>query len=148
MRLVALFDSNVWVSAFLNPFGTPGQLKDAWLAGRLDIVTSVPLLAEVNDVLRRPRIKRKYRIPEKDIVAFCELIAVRTTLVPLSGSLSICRDPDDDKILETALAGNVTYLVTRDDDIKQDPLVRQFLKAHDIQVVTVSRMLHILATHP
>ena len=148
MRPVALFDSNIWVSAFLNPFGTPAQLKDAWLAGRIDIVASIPLLAEVNDVLRRPRIKRKYRIPEKDIAEFCELIAVRTTLVPLSGSLSICRDPDDDKILETALAGSVTYLVTRDDDIKHDPLVRQFLKAHDIHVVTVSRMLHILATHP
>ena len=144
MRPVALFDSNVWVSAFLNPLGTPAQLKDAWLAGRLDVVTSVPLLAEVNDVLRRPRIKRKYRIPEDDIVAFCELIAVRTTLVPLVGSLTICRDPDDNTVLETALAGHVTYLVTRDDDIKHDPLVHQFLKPHGIHVVTVSRMLHIL----
>lgn len=147
MRPVALFDSNVWVSAFLNPFGAPAQLKDAWLAGRLDVVTSVPLLAEVSDVLRRPRIKRKYKIPENDIVAFCELLAVRTTLVPLAGSLTICRDPDDDNIVETALAGNVTYLVTRDDDIKQDPLVRQYLKARGIQVVTVSRMLHILTAH-
>jgi len=144
VRPVALFDSNVWVSAFLNPFGAPAQLKDAWLAGRLVVVTSVPLLAEVNDVLRRPRIKRKYRIPEDDIVAFCELIAVRTTLVPLAGSITICRDPDDDHVLETALAGHVTYLVTRDDDIKRDPLVHQFLKPHNIHVVTVSRMLHIL----
>lgn len=108
------------------------------------MVTSVPLLAEVNDVLRRPRIKRKYRIPEADIVAFCELIAVRTTLVPLAGSLTICRDPDDNIVLETALAGHVTYLVTRDDDIKHDPFVHQFLKPHGIHVVTVSRMLHIL----
>lgn len=92
MRPVALFDSNVWVSAFLNPFGTPAQLKDAWLARRLDVITSVPLLAEVNDVLRRPRIKRKYRIPEDDIVAFCELIAARTTLVPVAGSLTICAE--------------------------------------------------------
>lgn len=58
----------------------------------------------------------------------------------------MCRDPDDNHVLETALAGNVTYLVTRDDDIKQDPLVRQFLKTHGIHVVTVSRMLHILAS--
>lgn len=147
MRPVALFDSNVWISAFLNPFGTPAQLKDAWLAGRVDVVTSVPLLAEVTDVLRRPRIKRKYRIPEDDSVAFCELLAIRTTLVPLAGSLTICRDPDDDSVLETALTGNAAYLVTRDDDIKHDPLVRQFLKDHGVQVVTVSRMLHILTTH-
>lgn len=145
MRPVALFDSNVWVSAFLNPFGAPAQLKDAWLADRIDVVASVPLLAEVGDVLRRPRIKRKYRIPEADIVAYCELIAVRTALVPVTGTLTVCRDPDDDRILEAALAGHAQYLVTRDDDIKHDPAVRQFLKSHAVQVATVSYMLHILA---
>ena len=145
MRPVALFDSNVWVSAFLNPFGAPAQLKDAWLADRIDVVASVPLLAEVSDVLRRPRIKRKYRIPEADIVAYCELIAIRTALVPVAGTLTVCRDPDDDRILEAALAGNVQYLVTRDDDIKHDPAVRQFLKSHAVQVATVSHMLQILA---
>lgn len=108
-------------------------------------MASVPLLAEVGDVLRRPRIKRKYRIPEADIVAYCELIAVHTTLVPVAGTLTVCRDPDDDRILEAALAGKVTYLVTRDDDIKHDPAVRHFLKAHAVQVATVSHMLHILA---
>jgi hypothetical protein len=39
----------------------------------------------------------------------------------------------------------VKYLVTRDDDIKHDPAVRQFLKAHTVQVATVSHMLQILA---
>jgi len=78
-------------------------------------------------------------------VAYCELIAVRTVLVPVTGMLTVCRDPDDDRILEAALAGNVQYLVTRDDDIKHDPAVRQFLKAHTVQVATVSHMLHILA---
>ena len=109
------------------------------------MVASVPLLAEVSDVLRRPRIKRKYRIPEADIVAYCELIAIRTALVPVAGTLTVCRDPDDDRILEAALAGNVQYLVTRDDDIKHDPAVRQFLKSHAVQVATVSHMLQILA---
>jgi predicted nucleic acid-binding protein len=79
---------------------------------------------------------------------YCELVAARTTLVPLTGSLTICRDPDDDRILETAVVGKVRYLVTRDDDIKHDPVVRRFLHARDIQVVTVSHMLRILATLP
>lgn len=148
MQPVALFDSNVWISAFLNPAGAPAQLTDAWLADRLDVVASLPLLAEVHDVLRRPRIKRKYRLPEADIARYCELIAARATLVPLTGSLTICRDPDDDCILETAIVGKVQHLVTRDDDIKQDPLVRRFLHARGIQVVTVSHMLRILAALP
>lgn len=145
MQPVALFDSNVWVSAFLNPFGPPAQLKDAWLAGRIDVVASLTLLAEVNDVLRRPRIKRKYHLPEADIAAYCELLAARMALVPVTGSLTISRDPNDDHILETALAGRAKYIVTRDDDIKRDPLVDEFLRTHGIQPVSVSRMLDVLA---
>lgn len=148
MPPAALFDSNVWISALLNPVGAPAQLTDAWLARRVDVVASLPLLDEVHDVLRRPRIKRKYRIPETDIAQYCELIAARATLIPLTGTLTICRDPDDDHILETAVVGKVRYLVTRDDDIKQDPRVRRFLHARGIQVVTVSHMLRILATLP
>lgn len=148
MQPAALFDSNVWISALLNPVGAPAQLVDAWLAGRVDVVASLPLLAEVQDVLRRPRIKRKYRIPETDIAKYCELIAARAILVPLTGTVTICRDPDDDRILETAVVGNVQYLVTRDDDIKHDPLVRRFLRARSTQVVTVSHMLDILEVLP
>ena len=28
-----------------------------------------------------------------------------------------CRDPDDDKLLETALIGDAAYLITRDQDL-------------------------------
>ncbi|MBK9306377.1 MAG: hypothetical protein IPM58_04630 [Nitrospira sp.] len=82
------------------------------------------------------------------LFANCELIAARATLVPLTGTVAICRDPDDDRILETAMVGNVRYLVTRDDDIKHDPLVRRFLHPRGIQVVTVSHMLGILEALP
>lgn len=32
--VVVLLDTNVWVSALLNPHGPPARLKDAWLAGQ------------------------------------------------------------------------------------------------------------------
>lgn len=35
--VVVVLDTNVWVSALLNPHGRPARLKDAWLAGRFQV---------------------------------------------------------------------------------------------------------------
>lgn len=58
--LVALLDTNVWVSALINPHGFPARLVAAWLAEQFDVVVSIPLLEEIADVLTRPRIQNKY----------------------------------------------------------------------------------------
>ncbi|CAD7782323.1 MAG: hypothetical protein KIIPBIDF_01643 [Candidatus Methanoperedenaceae archaeon GB50] len=42
-------------------------------------------------------------------------------------------------ILETALSGQVKYLVTRDDDIKRDLDLVQTMGKHGIEIITVSR---------
>jgi len=62
----------------------------------------------------------------------------------LTGDLVLCRDPDDNFIVETAIKGQVQYLVTRDDDIKWDPEVIKFLEKSDIMVITVAKFLAIL----
>jgi len=53
MPPVVLIDTNVWVSALINPHGHPAKVKDAWLDGRFEVVTSLPLLAELAEVLRQ-----------------------------------------------------------------------------------------------
>lgn len=62
MHPVALFDTNVWVSALLNPSGIPARLITRWTQGDFTVVTSLPLLEELSEVLSRPRLKRKYQI--------------------------------------------------------------------------------------
>jgi uncharacterized protein len=37
--------------------------------------------------------------------------------VELSGSVKVCRDPDDDKLLEIAVVGRANCLVTGDQDL-------------------------------
>jgi predicted nucleic acid-binding protein len=46
MAVVAVVDTNVWVSAFLNPSGFPARLIQAGKSGRFSIVGSLPLLDE------------------------------------------------------------------------------------------------------
>jgi putative PIN family toxin of toxin-antitoxin system len=143
--VVVLIDTNVWVSALINPHGHPARLKDAWLDGRFQAVVSVALLDELADVLARPRIRDKYGLSEDDIAEFLRLLAGRATKVTTSGQLQACRDPDDDLILETALLGNARYAVSRDDDIKRDQDLIAQMETHGITVLSVQQFLERLA---
>ncbi|MBX3027047.1 putative toxin-antitoxin system toxin component, PIN family [bacterium] len=141
MKPVVLLDTNVWVSAFLNEHGLPARVVRAWLAGDYDVVIGLPVLEEIGEVLRRPRIKRKYKIREEDLAQYLQLIAAGAAIVAVKHTMKLCRDPDDDVLLEIAVAGGARYLVTRDDDLKRDlDLVRQMAQS-GVQVVSVLQFL-------
>jgi len=57
------------------------------------------------------------------------------------GDLHLCRDPDDDAVLETAILGHAQYLVTRDDDIKGDNALISIMRSRGVEVLTVQRFL-------
>jgi putative PIN family toxin of toxin-antitoxin system len=79
--LVALLDTNVWVSAFLKPTGPPGEIIAAWAHDKFNVVTSLSQLGEIADVLIRPRLVRRFRYPNRDAQRFVRLIAARATVV-------------------------------------------------------------------
>ena len=141
MTTDAVVDTNIWVSALLNPSGYPAKLRNAFEEGLFDVVISEPILEEIADVLSRPRIKDKYGISETDIKKLLVLIEERAEHVLVSGALSICRDKDDDLIIETAVKGKVQYLVTRDDDIKNDINVLTFLTQAGISTISIAKFL-------
>ena len=141
MPLVALLDTNVWVSAFLKPTGPPGQVIAAWSGDKFSAVTSLSQLSELAQVLNRPRLIRRFKYPERDAEMFVRLIAARASVVSTSGELQICRDPDDDEILEAAIGGKARYLVTRDDDLKRDLDLIKMARRHGVRVVSVRQFL-------
>ena len=142
MPLVALLDTNVWVSAFLKPSGPPGQVVAAWSRNQFNAVTSSSQLTELAEVLIRPRLTRRFKYTPSDAASFIRLIAARTVVVEIEGVLQICRDPDDDKILEAAIHGKAQYLVTRDDDLKRDLDLIKMARRNRVRVVSVRRFLH------
>ena len=146
MPLVALLDSNVWVSAFLKPSGPPGQVVDAWRRDQFTVVTSLSQLAEIADVLVRPRLLRRYKYPRLDAEIYVRLIAARANVAQTSGTLKICRDPDDDAILEAAIHGKSQYLVTRDDDLKRDLDLIKMARRNRVRVVSVRQFLRRLSS--
>jgi uncharacterized protein len=64
--------------------------------------------------------------------------------VLLAGDIQVCRDPEDNGVIETAIKGHAAYIVTRDDDIKFDKSVEAFLAQNNITPILTARFLKII----
>lgn len=144
MTVVAVVDTNVWVSAFLNPEGFPAHLIQAGRSGRFSIVSSLPMLDELQEVLLRPRIMKIRHSTQADVAAFIAGLGAVVRLIPVSGDLRLCRDPNDDIILETAIRGAATYVVSRDEEVTRDLDLVDHLRKQGIEPITVQRFLALL----
>lgn len=111
MRLV--LDTNVVASAMLWG-GNPKRLLQARREKRVELFTSVAMLAELTDILGRRKFEKKIAASlltiDQLVDGYAELAQVmRPTPTP-----RIVSDPDDDVVIGTALAARVDLLVTGD----------------------------------
>jgi len=144
--MIVVVDTSVWVSAFLNPTGFPARLMQAGKSGRFLIVSSLPLLDELREVLLRPWLMRIRQTTVQDVDAFMALVGTVVLLVSVLGDLRLCRDPDDDIVLETAVRGGADYLISRDEDMRRDLDLTEQLGQHGVQTITVQHFLNLLET--
>lgn len=108
----AVLDTNTIVSG-VGWGGPPGAVLDAALAGRFEIVTNSNLLDEPRRVLNLPKLQEVVGDAD-ELVKFLALAAV---LVTPTETVTISRDPDDDRLIEAALAANADVIVTSDQDL-------------------------------
>jgi putative PIN family toxin of toxin-antitoxin system len=111
-RLV--LDTNVVISAVLSPLGKPYACL-RWALDNATLMVSRELLEELETRLARPKFDRYLDASKRRaVVADLALSAVQ---VELRGTVKVCRDPDDDKVLEIAVVGRADCLVTGDQDL-------------------------------
>jgi uncharacterized protein len=105
MRLV--LDTNVVVSAlFWN--GNERRVLEACVEGSHAMVSA--LLAEAERILLQ-----KFSYPKPDTAAFLRMVVRAADLVAPGESLRVVSaDPDDDRVLECAIAGRADRIVTGD----------------------------------
>lgn len=53
------------------------------------------------------------KISRISLYIFMQLLRNRSVLVQIENSLHVCKDPDDDKFLETAIVADADFLVTK-----------------------------------
>jgi putative PIN family toxin of toxin-antitoxin system len=114
-----VLDATILVSAFLTPYGLSAQLLAEARQGHFTLCLSEEILAETQEVLlRRERIRKRYRYTDEQPMRFCHALRTAVPLVrPAPGVRGVCRDSNDDHIIACAVAGHATYLVTRDSDL-------------------------------
>jgi len=109
----SVFDTNVIVSALLQPRSVPRQALDR-ATGRGKMLLSTPVVEELDAVLRRGRFDRY--LSESDRLEFLAALQRDAILIDVTGSAMGCRDPKDDKFLELAVGGDADCLVSGDRD--------------------------------
>ncbi len=113
----AVVDTNILIRALIKPQGSVGPIITRLRHGVYTLVYSPPLLDELMAKLSLPRIRVKYQVELEEIEALVALIILRGQRVLPTRRVKVCRDPDDNVVIETALAGEAGYIVTGDDDL-------------------------------
>ncbi len=111
MRLV--LDTNVVASAMLWG-GNPYRLLLAGREKRIELYTSMPLLAKLTDILSRRKFEKKIAA---SILSVDQLVDRYTELTAVVRPMQLPRvapDPDDDVVIATALTAKADLLVTGD----------------------------------
>lgn len=130
----AVLDTNILISAFLTP-GKPFQVL-RWVLDNGVLIFADPTFAELVDRLGKPKfdayVSQAHR---RELMADLQAVAEWTVI---TGALQACRDPDDDKFLEAAVAGQTDCIVSGDGDLLVlDPFA-------EIRIITAADFLAVV----
>ena len=137
MRIVV--DTNVLVSRYLNPRGTPAQLFALWEQSTFDLAVSEPILAEYERALNYPKVSALHALTAEDVRrAIARLRGFAIVVEPRETIAVVDRDPADNRFLECAVAARADYIVTGDQDLLSLGAYR------DIQILSPAAFLAVL----
>ena len=112
MRVI--FDTNVLVSAALKADSQPSRAW-LWAAQHATILASATTAKEIHTVFQRPKFDRFLSQQQRTFFLFS--FDAEAEIIPITRTITLCRDPKDNKFLELAVCGAADYLITGDDDL-------------------------------
>ena len=116
--MTIVLDTNVIVSALLSPAGHPAEIINLWEAKKFEVVTSPPLIRELKRVLQYPRVQKYLKQPQSKVDAFLKQFKKVAITVDPQVTLDIIKeDPADNRVLECAVAGKSTYIISGNDHL-------------------------------
>ena len=125
MRIV--IDTNVVASGIVFG-GKPERLLELAIKNDVEMCVSPQILAEYDEIIAR--LSAKY--PNRTIAISLKDLTDNALLVSPSQTVTVCRDPDDNKFIECAMEGKCLYIVSGDNDLLD---LRSYA---DVEIVTVA----------
>jgi hypothetical protein len=116
--VIVVLDTNVLISALLSAEGPPAQIIDLWEAGAFDVAVSAPLLDELKRVLRYKRVRKYLEMTSVEIDSLIKQWSSTAVYIDSEMRLDVVEDdPDDNRVLECAVAAEAEYIVSGDDHL-------------------------------
>ncbi len=110
MATVVVFDTNVLISALLALNGNPFRCLALAKVRVIESVTCDPILQEFAD-----KLLSKFKFSPETSQKAVQEVQGFSRLVEISGRLqAVVADPNDDMVIECALVGNATTIITGD----------------------------------
>ena len=127
METKAVFDTNIWISYFLN--GKITELTELVLFHEISLYRAKELTDELRNVLSRKKFSKYLTLP---IGKYMSMFENLTRLIEINLSFEGCRDTKDNFLFDIAYQSSSDYLVSGDKDILETPVIPP------LQVVTMS----------
>lgn len=105
-----VIDTNVFISAIIKS-GNPAIILTLWRQGKMLLLLSPFLAAEILSVLDRLGVKSIY------IQQLTYRLENHTIQISPVSNITLCRDPKDNEILSLAVDGGADYIITGDRDL-------------------------------
>ena len=116
---ITVYDCGVFLQGLLSKAGPAVACLELVEQDRVRLVMSEAVLAEIKDVLSRPRLcERNPNLTDEKVENLIDLILERAEFVknvPLHFSYS--RDPNDEPYLNLAIETEAVFVVSRDNDL-------------------------------
>lgn len=113
---------------------------------RYTLYLSEFLLSKVAEVARRPHIAQKYHLGEDEIDRYVRRLRNIGIAVPVTTTLDVLIDPEDNQILSCAVDAKADYLVTSDPHF--DSLQGRYQSILILDPVAFLRILRALPPQP
>jgi len=103
-----VLNTNIVISAFLNPYGKSAKILRLILQGDIELVVDERILYEYENVLLRP----VFRLPKKDVLSVIDVLRSISNYAPACKSNIELPDEGDEPFLEVAISGGADAIVT------------------------------------
>jgi putative PIN family toxin of toxin-antitoxin system len=110
--MTIVLDTNVLIAAFISPKGICNEVFELCIHNHTLIISEF-ILSEIKE-----KLKQKFNFTEKEITEITDLLLLKFRVVNIKGDIiNVCRDPDDNNIIETAVSGKAKIIITGDKDL-------------------------------
>jgi putative PIN family toxin of toxin-antitoxin system len=118
-RRRVVFDCMIFLQAAARRASPSGACLALAEQGLLELYVSPAILAEVQDVISRPKIRTRFQQLTEDVVAefVTRIERIAVSVKEVGTAIILARDPKDEPYLNLAAACQAEYLVSRDRDL-------------------------------